>query len=45
MIQVTLFDQSKPENEIEQGKNLVDACKEIGIQLYVWRCAPGIVNI
>jgi uncharacterized protein YbjT (DUF2867 family) len=31
--------------EIEQGKNLVDAAKEVGIKFFVWSSLPGCAKI
>jgi hypothetical protein len=31
-----------PSGEIDQGKNLVDAAKEVGVKFFVWRSVNGL---
>jgi hypothetical protein len=43
----------RPEGEIEQGKNMVDAAKDVGVKFFVWRydtltvfvCVCAILNL
>jgi hypothetical protein len=36
MCDVTVFSCASPEQEVQQGKNIIDAAKECGIQHLVW---------
>jgi len=36
---------ANPKGEIEQGKNLVDAAKEVGVKFFVWSSLPNATKI
>jgi hypothetical protein len=39
-----VWEKGDPELETKQGKNLVDACKEAGVERFIWSSLPNVTE-
>ncbi|KAF7365523.1 NmrA domain-containing protein [Mycena venus] len=44
-VTVPAFPSVEGKNELAQGKNIVDAAKEVGVKFFIWSCLPSISKL
>ncbi|KAF7361027.1 NmrA domain-containing protein [Mycena sanguinolenta] len=44
-VTVPVFRQTQGKGEVEQGKNMVDAAKEVGVKFFIWTSLPSLSKI